>query len=124
SVTYICSDKTGTLTRNVMTVEQQWVVDGKEDLLYKAQLLNNDVHFAAEGELLGDSTETALVENALRKGFDREQILKEMPLIGQIPFDSNRMRMSTLHAHGDEYILLTKGAPSKIAEVIRDEEKE
>src|SRR5690606_15277963 len=72
SVTYICSDKTGTLTQNVMTVERQWVVEGKEDLLHKAHLLNNDVHYAADGSLLGDSTETALVEHAMTNGYTRD----------------------------------------------------
>lgn len=123
SVTYICSDKTGTLTQNVMTVERQWVVEGKEDLLHKAHLLNNDVHYAADGSLLGDSTETALVEHAMTNGYTRDKVLDEMPLEGQIPFDSQRMRMSTLHRFGSQYLLLTKGAPSKIAEVVGSEDK-
>ncbi|MCF2501339.1 cation-translocating P-type ATPase [Dyadobacter chenhuakuii] len=123
SVTYICSDKTGTLTQNIMTVESILAVEGKEELLGYAMMLNNDVRFSADKELLGDSTETALVNYAIDKGKTKEEADQKFPLLEKLPFDSERMRMGTLHKYGDKWILFVKGAPIKMLESVSEKYK-
>ncbi|TAN45366.1 MAG: cation-translocating P-type ATPase [Nitrospirae bacterium] len=116
SVTFICSDKTGTLTMNKMAVEETWIagrqsaVDSKQSTektdasglspiacFYTAFALNNDVQINPSGETLGDPTEIALYELAKNSGFDRRALEKEMPRTAEIPFDSDRKCMTTFH---------------------------
>lgn len=120
-VSVICSDKTGTLTQNRMTVQQIYVnnrlyppellnaeLPVHKYLLYDA-VLNNDSAYL-EGKLVGDPTEAALLQMAERAGAEEEVIKSHYPRIGEIPFDSQRKLMSTLHRIEGKNILFTKGA--------------
>ena len=126
-VSVICSDKTGTLTQNRMTVEQV-LVDGR--VLQPGQLrlydpvqryflygtvLDNDA--VVQGDVCtGDPTEAALLAMALRADVSPEALRREMPRLGELPFDSGRKRMSTLHWCDGICVLFTKGAPDVLLE--------
>ncbi|MBQ3077744.1 MAG: calcium-translocating P-type ATPase, PMCA-type [Clostridia bacterium] len=108
----ICSDKTGTLTQNKMTVTEHFGPD--EKLLATAMSLCCDVETSASGELVGDPTETALVVYADKLGLSRAQLDANLPRVGEAPFDSVRKMMSTLHKSEGRVVQFTKGAPDVI----------
>jgi P-type Ca2+ transporter type 2C len=117
SVSYICTDKTGTLTINKMTVRKTYeaehqvktIFSTEKNNLLSAMALNNDILKSDKGEWLGDSTELALVQYASSKGYLKPTLEKEFPRIAEIPFDSHRKCMSTFHQAGDKIIMITKG---------------
>ncbi len=108
----ICSDKTGTLTMNKMTVKQVWTPGDRhrrEALTIGA--LCNDTVLASDGKTTGDPTETAFVDAALLDGLDKNAMEKELPRVAELPFDSDRKLMSTVHPVGGKYRVMVKGAP-------------
>lgn len=105
----ICSDKTGTLTQNKMTVVDKYTEN--EELLAKAMALCNDSKIGENDEhAQGEPTENALVEYAKKLGLLKSKIEEKSPRIGEIPFDSGRKMMSTIHEESGKYIQYTKGA--------------
>lgn len=113
SVTYICTDKTGTLTRNEMKVQEVWALE-EEPALLLAMSLNHDVK-EKEGKRFGDPTELAMVEYA------KEQ--QDYKRVEEIPFDADRKAMTTIHEKDGKFWVITKGASEAIAAMIVDTEK-
>ena len=107
----ICSDKTGTLTQNKMTVVEHYSSD--ETMLAKAMALCCDAELE-NGAAIGEPTECALVNYAVTLKLLKTELKKEYPRIGEAPFDSGRKMMSTVHENSKEIIQFTKGAPDEI----------
>ena len=136
SVSVICSDKTGTLTQNRMTVKKLYaagrVLDAREadfgdpalEPLLRAALLCSDAVVNENGET-GDPTETALVRLGEDHGFDEEAVRSRWPRLAELPFDSRRKLMSTVHRMEGGYLLVTKGAPDVLLDrcVLSDGER-
>ncbi len=130
SVSYICTDKTGTLTLNKMTVTKTYEADLQSKLIFppgsnnllSAMALNNDITKSDKGEWIGDSTELALFQFALSKGYDKLILEKEFPRIAEIPFDSQRKCMSTFHQAREGTIMITKGGMDVLLEKIADKD--
>lgn len=108
----ICSDKTGTLTQNKMTVVEHYGDD--EKLLAQGMALCTDVNIDSEGNLVGEPTEAALVAYALSLDMNKNDLLKAAPRVGEAPFDSMRKMMTTVHKTADGILQFTKGAPDEI----------
>ncbi len=112
----ICSDKTGTLTQNKMTVTQVWSPDeqGRAQVLTAGALCSDAALRAAQDGALravGDPTEAALVDAALAEGLSKTDLERDHPRVAELPFDSDRKLMSTVHRWGGGYRVLVKGAP-------------
>ena len=120
----ICSDKTGTLTQNKMTVVREYTSDSK--LLATAMAQCSDAQIGESGEAEGEPTENALVNYANKIGVNKTEYDKKQKRVGEAPFDSMRKMMSTVHETDNGYIQFTKGAPDEVLKkcthILRDGE--
>lgn len=116
SSSVICSDKTGTLTQNKMQVVEKVTFDTEEELVRLACLCTDSQIEVKEGKKIavGEPTEVAIVNEALRQHINKEEVEKVKKRVADLPFDSTRKMMSTIHQEQNGYFVITKGAPDVI----------
>ena len=108
----ICSDKTGTLTQNVMTVVDHYAPN--EEQLATAMALCTNAEVAEDGKSTGEPDEVALINYAATLNLPKADLVEKYPRVGEVPFDSGRKMMSTVHKQGAGFVQFTKGAPDEI----------
>lgn len=112
SSSVICTDKTGTLTKNEMNVVQYEDASGKSiDYILELGTMCTDVQIQNNGKIMGDPTEVAIVEKAISVSKNKNELYAKYPKVSEIPFDSNRKLMTTIHKVNNKYRVITKGAP-------------
>jgi Ca2+-transporting ATPase len=131
SVNIICSDKTGTLTQNKMTVTKFYadnafgelsslnINEPEHKLLLEALVLCNDATYTQESKT-GDPTEIALLEAGVKFSIFKDTLQNEHPRINEVPFDSDRKLMSTVNKYGEEYFVFTKGATDNLLKICKN----